>query len=153
MSDEDTLRTLARVATLRDLEVERLSTQVSDKRVLLGRFSRNLGRLEQLVEGSGASGSPAFAARGTSLSVALALNCGGYKQTVLKIAAAHRVDLRLHEADMAVTQRALSEAVRRQEALDLLVEQKREQVRRGQEARERKRHDDIATQAWSRARK
>lgn len=153
MSAEDSLRSLTRLASLRELEVDRLSAQMHDKRALRSRFTRNLGRLEQLVQGSGASGSPAFAARGSSLSVALAINCGVYKQTVLKMAANHRVDLGLHEADMELTQRALSAAVRRQEAIDLLVEQKKQQVQREEITRERKRHDDVASQVWARGRK
>ncbi|WP_020651622.1 flagellar export protein FliJ [Massilia niastensis] len=132
----DSLDTLVR---LRSTEVERLQADLAGQEATRTRYQNNLARLGALAEGSGASG---------ALTPALALNCGAYKQGVLAMADAHRVDLHLHEANMAVAQRRLSEAWTRRELLDKVLERQQAALAREQDRATRKREDDIATQSW-----
>jgi flagellar export protein FliJ len=140
---QDMIASLGTMVQLRSTEVDRLQADLAGQEATRARYQNNLARLAALAEGSGASGS---LAQGNAL--ALALNCGAYKQNVLAMADAHRVDLQLHEANMAVAQRKLSEAWTRRELLGKVLEQKQELVARDQERALRKREDDIATQSW-----
>ncbi|OON64101.1 flagellar export protein FliJ [Massilia sp. KIM] len=140
---QNMIASLGTMVQLRSTEVDRLQADLASQEATRTRYQNNLARLAALAEGSGASGS---LARGNAL--ALALNCGAYKQNVLAMADAHRVDLQLHEANMAVAQRKLSEAWTRRELLGKVLEQKQELVARDQERALRKREDDIATQSW-----
>jgi flagellar export protein FliJ len=83
-----------------------------------------------------------------ALSPALAINCGKYKQAVFALADTHRTDLQLHEADMAVAQKTLTQAWTRRELLGKVLEQHEVAYARAQERTERKREDEIATQSW-----
>ncbi len=146
MSQKDSVRALDMLVGLRELEVEQLSTDLSRKREARDRYARNISRLQELADGAGASGvlqsgSPGF-------SPALSLNCGGYKQSVLQMMEEHKVDLTLHEADMVMSQKALTEAVVRNEALDLALRQKLERIRRGERRHEAKQEDRVAEQMW-----
>lgn len=138
------LHSLNRLVDLRGREVDRLQAEMAAKEAVRRRFHGNLDRLAELCAGSGASG---------ALSPTLALNCGGYKQSVLELAASHRESLALHEADMAVTQRALLAASQRREVLGQVLEQHQERGRQAQQVREQKRQDELATQVWVRGRK
>jgi flagellar export protein FliJ len=148
MTSYRTVKSLDRLVDLREREVDRLSADVAAKQTTRGRYLRNLARLEQLSGSSGPSGAPARATPGAPLFPALSLNSGGYKQTVLRITAAHRVDLSLHEADLAVAQHALAGATRRHEALDLLRRRERERALQARSRREQQRQDEIAAQMW-----
>lgn len=152
MSGNKQLKRLEQLVDLREREVDRLSADMANKQATRQRFLGNLARLEQLCVSSGASGAQAAGERGV-LSPALSLNCGGYKQAVMKMADAHRVDLSLHEAEMSLTQRLVTEAARRHGALDQVYERERAGVRRHQSVREQKRQDDLASQVWLRGRK
>jgi flagellar export protein FliJ len=154
MSDKHRTASLQRLVDLREREVEKLGADMSARHVTRKRYVGSLARLEQLYEGSGASGAPPKRAAATAqLSPSLALNCAGYKQTVLKMTAAHRVDLSLFDADMAVAKRALLAAARRQEALSQELARQRRNASRVASVREQKRQDDIALQTWRRGRK
>lgn len=146
------LKQLGQLVDLREREVDRLSADMADKQVVRRRYLGNLARLEQLCNGSGPSGAQ-HSGQAATLSPALSLNCGGYKQAVMKLADVHRVDLSLHESDMVTTQRLMVQAVRRHEALDMVFERQRESVRRSQSVREQKGQDDLAAQVWLRGRK
>jgi outer membrane protein TolC len=61
------------------------------------RYQKNLERLTGLYTDSGPSG---------ALPLALSVNCGNFKQAVMQMADQHRTDLHLHEANMAISQRA-----------------------------------------------
>jgi flagellar export protein FliJ len=139
MNRQDTIDSLDTLVRLRSTEVDRLQADLARQEATRARYHANLERLGALAEGSGASG---------ALAPALALNCGQYKQAVLAMADAHRVDLHLHEANMAVAQRSLTAAWTRRELLGKVLEQQQAAASREQERAARKRDDDIATQSW-----
>ncbi|MBX5461008.1 MAG: flagellar FliJ family protein [Steroidobacteraceae bacterium] len=157
MSEPHFLKSLGRLADLRAREVERLSADFASREATRSRFLGNLARLEKLCETSGASGAPLQTGRsglpGARLSPSLSLNCGSYKQAVLRMAHAHRVDLALHEADMAIARRALIAAARRRDAINKELARQQRTVRRSQNTREQKRQDDLALEVWRRGRK
>lgn len=139
MSVNNTIDSLGTLVHLRSIEVDRLQAEMSAQRATSARYRANLARLEGLAQGSGPSG---------ALPLALALNCGQYKQAVMQMADTHRTDLSLHEANMAVSQRALTSAWSRRELLDQVLEQKKDAAGLAQQRVDRKRQDDLATQAW-----
>lgn len=135
------IRSLSTLVTLREREVERLQADIAAKTAVRERYVSNLQRMESLCTEGGASG---------ALPLALSVNCGNYKQAVMEMADAHRVELALHEADMAVTQRALAAAWCKQEVLGKVLDQQQQRVVSAQEKSERKRQDELATQMWHR---
>jgi flagellar export protein FliJ len=139
MKSADTIYSLGTLVQIKSSEVERLQADLARQEATRARYQANLQRLAALAEGSGASG---------TLPPALALNCGQYKQAVLAMADAHRTDLQLHEANMAVAQRNLSAAWTRRELLGKVLEQHEAAAGREQERAARKREDEIATQSW-----
>jgi len=135
------LASLGRLLAVRERAVDRLSAQMAEKARVRDRFRVNLERMAGLCAGDPAPGVQPLA---------LAMNFGHYKQAVLRMADTHRADLVLHEADMAVTQRALQAASRAREALDGVLALK-QQRRQEAERRTQQRHaDEIASQRWSR---
>lgn len=142
MTQRRHIKSLEKVTLLREREVDRLSADMSGRRAAQTRYVNSIARLEQLCQSSGASGA--------NSSPAQALNCGAYKQGVMKMAEAHRVDLSLHEADTAVAQRALITATHRREAFSQALEREREAVRQSQSKREQKVQDETAVQVWTR---
>jgi flagellar export protein FliJ len=144
MSDVHKIRSLSTLVNLRTNEVERLQTEMAAKESLRDRYQKNVDRLTGLYKASGASG---------KLPLALASNCGDYKQAVMQMVDSHKLDLTMHEADMAVSQRALTAAFVKREVLGQVL-QKQQKVLAGQEqAKERKRQDELATQLWLRGQK
>lgn len=139
MKREQTIASLGTLVQLRSLDVDRLQADLASQEATRARYQNNLARLDALATGSGATG---------SLPPALALNCGAYKQNVLAMAELHRTDLALHEANMAVAQRKLTEAWTKRELLGKVLEQQESAHAREQERALRKREDDIATQSW-----
>jgi flagellar export protein FliJ len=138
------IRNLTSLVQLRSTEVERLETEVAAKAALCARFQHSVERLTGLYAASGSSG---------ALPLALSMNCGDYKQSVLQLVATHRIDLSLHEADLAHTRRALHAAWAKREALGKVlvntqVAQQAERQQRGQ-----RQQDEAATQLWLRGRK
>lgn len=136
-------RSLERLVDLREREVDRLTADMAAKTALRERYRNNVERLESLYRSVGATG---------AWSPALSLNCAQYKQSVMQLADAHREDLTLHEADMAVAQQMLMAAARKHEALSHVLEQRQNQVRHTQTVHEQKRQDEVATQTWFRGR-
>lgn len=132
----DSLSTLVQVRTS---EVERMEADLARQDATRRRYQNSVERLTALAESSGASG---------KLAPALALNCGQYKEAVFALADSHRVDLQLHEANMAASQRTLAAAWTRRELLGKVLEQHQDIFAREQDRAARKREDDIATQAW-----
>jgi flagellar export protein FliJ len=139
MKREQTIASLGTLVQLRSLDVDRLQADLASQEATRARYQNNLARLDALATGSGATG---------SLPPALALNCGAYKQNVMAMADLHRTDLALHEANMAVSQRKLTDAWTRKELLGKVLEQQEHALAREQDRAQRKREDDIATQAW-----
>lgn len=139
MKREQTIASLGTLVQLRSLDVDRLQADLASQEATRVRYQNNLARLDALTAGSGATG---------ALPPALALNCGAYKQNVLAMADLHRTDLALHEANMAVAQRKLSDAWTRRELLGKVLEQQESALTKEQDRIARKREDDIAIQSW-----
>lgn len=139
MKREQTIASLGTLVQLRSLDVDRLQADLASQEATRVRYQNNLARLDALTSGSGATG---------ALPPALALNCGAYKQNVLALADLHRTDLALHEANMAVAQRKLSDAWTRRELLGKVLEQQESALAKEQDRIARKREDDIAIQSW-----
>ncbi|NYE59746.1 flagellar export protein FliJ [Duganella sp. 1224] len=138
------IRNLTTLVALRNTEVERLQTEMAEKASVRERYQKNLERLTSLYTNSGASG---------NLHPALAGNCGDYKQAVMAMADSHRLDLHMHEADMAVSQQALNAAWARREVMGKVLSKEQKIMSQQQNAKERKQHDDLATQLWLRGQK
>lgn len=138
------IRNLTTLVALRNTEVERLQTEMAEKANLRDRYQKNLERLTSLYTNSGASG---------NLHPALAGNCGNYKQAVMAMADSHRVDLHLHEADMAVSQQALNAAWAKREVMDMVLSKEQKAFSKEKHAKERKQSDELATQLWLRGQK
>lgn len=139
MSTTTTIDSLGTLVRLRANDVERLQAELAAQQATSARYRANLARLDALAEDSGASG---------ALAPALALNCGQYKLAVLALAATHRTDLGLHDANMALSQCALNAAWIKRELLGKVLERKQDAAGQQQERSERKRHDELATQSW-----
>jgi flagellar export protein FliJ len=144
MNKEHTIRNLSTLVTLRDNEVEKLQSELAAKENLRDRYQKTLDKLTSLYESSGPTG---------RLPMALATNCGDYKQAVMAMADSHRVDLSMHEADMAVSQRALTAAYAKREVLSQVLLKEQQSVAHALNAKERKNHDELATQLWFRGQK
>jgi flagellar export protein FliJ len=143
MSKESTIHSLGTLVRLRSTEVERLQADLARQEATRARYQASLETLTALAVGSGASSKPAAA-----LSPALAVNCGNYKQAVFALADTQRTDMHLIDANMAVSQRNLAQAWTRRELLGKVLAQQEAAFARAQDRAQRKREDDIATQAW-----
>ena len=139
MTMKNTIDSLGTLVRLRSTEVERLQADLAKQEAMRTRYRTSVERLTDLAVGSGPSG---------ALSPVLAANCGNYKQAVFALADTQRVDLHLHEANMAVSQRNLAQAWTRRELLDKVLTQHETAFAREQDRAQRKREDDIATQSW-----
>jgi len=144
MTTTHTMRNLSTLVELRNNEVEKLQSDLAAKENVRERYQKTLDKLTSLYEGSGASG---------KLPMALALNCGDYKQGVMAMADSQRVNLHMHEADMAVSQRALTAAYVKREVLGQVLERHQHAAETAQRSQERKQHDELATQLWYRGHK
>ena len=138
------IRNLSTLVALRNTEVERLQTEMAEKANVRERYQKNLERLTSLYTNSGASG---------NLHPALAGNCGDYKQAVMAMADSHRLDLHMHEADMAVSQQALNKAWAKREVMDMVLSKEQKTFAQEKHVKERKQHDELATQLWLRGQK
>lgn len=144
MTIKHTIDSLDTLVRLRSTKVEKLQADLAAQQATKARYQANLARLDSLATGSGASG---------ALPLALALNCGQYKLAVIALADNHRTDLSLHEATMAVSQRALNDAWSERQLLGQVLEQKKGVAELARNRVERKREDDLATQSWLAGRK
>ena len=138
------IRNLTTLVALRNTEVERLQTEMAEKTNTRERYQKNLERLTSLYTNSGASG---------NLHPALAGNCGDYKQAVMAMADSHRLELHMHEADMAVSQQALNKAWAKREVMDMVLTKEQKVFDKEKNVKERKQHDELATQVWLRGQK
>lgn len=138
-----TVNSIARLIELRDIEVERLTSDVARKEAIRQRFHHNLDRMALLCQESAATG---------ALPLALSVNCGNFKQAVLTLMVEHQRDLALHEADMAVAQRQLAELSLRRDVLGQVHGKQVQVLREEQARREQKQQDEQASIAWLRQR-
>lgn len=141
MNNAHTIRNLTTLVGLRSTEVERLQTDMAEQTAVRERYRKNLERLTGLYTDSGPSG---------ALHLALSVNCGDFKQSVMQMAQQHKTDLHLHEANMAVSQRALNAAWAKREVLDQVLTQQHKIVATEQRKMDAKRQDELATQLWLR---
>jgi len=145
---------LSRLIELRQREIDRRSAELAEKLRLRERYQRNLAQLDAL--GTLCTLEPAHKARlqaprqQAGALAGLALNSAHYKQSMQQLAASHRQDLALHEADLAVTRHALAEIAREREALQQLLTRQRQREQHERAVREQKGQDDLATQVWLR---
>lgn len=137
-----TIKSLGTLVQLRSSQVERIEADLASQEATRVRYEVNLERLAALATGSGASGAA------LKFAPALAMNCGAYKQGVLALADSHRVDLSLHEANMAVTQGRLKDAWVGRELLGKVLAREQDAHAAEKERATKKREDDIATQSW-----
>jgi flagellar export protein FliJ len=144
MKQSHTVRNLSTLVELRNTEVERLQGEMAAHTALRDRYQKNLQRLDGLCTASGASGASGVR------HLALSVNCGNYKQAVLQMAESHRTDLHLHEANMAVSQRALNAAWAKREVLGQVLTQKQQEELQARNRAEARRQDELATQLWCR---
>lgn len=145
MSDQPHLiRNLTQLVQLRSTEVDRLESEVAAKAAVCARYQHSVERLTSLYAASGSSG---------ALPLALSVNCGNYKQSVMQLVDTHRVDLSLHEADLAHTRRALHAAWAKREALDKVLVTTQDAAQAERARRGQLRQDEVATQLWLRGRK
>jgi len=142
VSRRSLVTSLATLVDLREREVDRLAADMASKEAVRRRYCESIERLRGMCTGESA---PA------SLPMALSLNLAGYKQAVLRMVEQHREDLALHEADMAVTQRALAAASQRREVLGQVLRREQHVLRAEQGVREQKRQDELASQVWWRS--
>lgn len=141
---QHTIRSLSTLVDMRSNEVDRLQSEMAAKESVRDRYQKTLDKLTDLYQSSGPSG---------KLPMALAMNCGDYKQGVMAMADSQRLNLHMHEADMAVSQRALTAAYVKREVLGQVLERHQDAAATAQRAQERKRHDELATQLWYRGHK
>jgi flagellar export protein FliJ len=139
MTKQNIIDSLGTLVRLRSTEVERLQADLAKQEATRVRFQNSVDRLTELAVGTGPSG---------AMSPVLAANCGNYKQAVFALADTHRTDLHLHEANMAVSQRRLTQAWTKRELLGKVLSQQEAAFAREQDRAQRKREDDIATQSW-----
>lgn len=145
MSDQPHLiRNLTQLVQLRSTEVDRLESEVAAKAAVCARYQHSVERLTSLYAASGSSG---------ALPLALSLNCGNYKQSVMQLVDTHRVDLSLHEADLAHSRRALHAAWAKREALGKVLVNTQEAAQAERARASQLRQDEVATQLWLRGRK
>lgn len=138
------IRNLATLVQLRSTEVERLESAAAAKADVCARYQGSVERLTSLHAASGASG---------ALPLALAVNCGAYKQAVMQLVENHRTDLSLHEADLAHTRRALHAAWAKREALGQVLASTQDAEQAERRRRSQLQQDEAATQLWLRGRK
>ena len=141
MTNKNLIASLERLVDIREREVDQLQAQLAQKEAVRARYHGNLERMASLCAQSSASG---------ALPAAVSTNCADFKQSVLQMAATHRQDLQLHEADLAVTERALKAAAVRQDVLGDVLARQRRLVLAARTRGERKREDELAAQVWQR---
>lgn len=142
-----TLRGLAAVVDQRRREKDSLVGELAGRRAQLERHRATLARLEQLCASATVNDE-----RSAAHVVALSLNCGDYKQTVLRLADNQRDEVLRHDADLQLAQLALNRAVQRHEALSRVLDGKLQVLQREQAQGEQKRQDELACQSWWRGR-
>jgi flagellar export protein FliJ len=136
---------LGTLVQVRTVEVDRLQADVARQEATRARYQTSVTRLTQLAESTGPSGQHAG---GKAVSLALAMNCGDYKQAVFALADTQRTDLHLVDANLAVSQRNLSAAWTRRELLGKVLSRHEDVHARTLDRAQRKRDDEIATQSW-----
>ena len=152
MSNRHFFESLEDMTVMRSREVDRCAADMARRHAVRARYVSSILRLEEIFSGSGSSSSSGGGTTGAAaFSPARALNGCAFKQSVMQLLDAQRLDLALHDADAAVAQRALLEATRRREAIGHVLERERESLARDRARRERLVQDETAVQVWSRA--
>jgi flagellar export protein FliJ len=135
------IASLSTLIDLRGLAVDKLTAELARKATMRERYRSNIDRMVGLCAGNSSTSQ-------ASLSIALSINGAHYKQAVLQMADTHRADLTLHEADMAVTQRALIDAARRREVLGQVLAQKQTLLDTAERRVDQRAQDDMGARQW-----
>ena len=143
MNIERSVNSLSRLVELRARDVDRLTGDLATQQALRMRFQNNLERMEDLFSTAGAS---------HAACPVLSSNCAHYKTSLVDLIATHRQDLVRHDAAIEASRQALTQAALKHEGLDRVLQRKRQVLDHQRLAREQKQQDQLATQAWSRAR-
>jgi flagellar export protein FliJ len=141
MNAERTIASLSRLIALRGQEVERLGAELAAKEAERMRYRSNLARMEALLVET---------APARHVHPAIALNCADFKGALLDMMRVHARELALHETRMTECRAAYLEARRKQDSVSAVLDRTRERVELARETRDRKRQDQLATQAWLR---
>jgi flagellar export protein FliJ len=141
------VKSLETLVALRERAVDKLTAEMAQKANVRERFRSNLERMEGLCAGNTVPGGLAAL---PAASLALSINFAHYKHAVMQMADTHRADLSLHEADMAVTQRALVTAAHRHEVLGQVLARKTQHVAEAARRVEQRGQDELASQQWLR---
>jgi len=137
------LPSLARLVDLRKQEVDRLAVDLATKQMVSGRFRKNIERLEGLRDTVGAS---------AGASPALAMNSANYKQSVMLIADAQRIDLSLHEADLALARQSFTALSMKHLVLEKVWKKQECHLKKMAASADQKKQDELAAQSWHRNR-
>ena len=153
-ADAQSSSAIARLAVLRQREVEQRQGELARQLAEADRQRRSQERLDALWRTSTTSGTlealPAADSRAQRLTPELSANCSQYKQTVLELASRVREDLSRQEQVLDQARLALLHATQRHGALDQLLTQRRQALARAERTAEQKRQDEIARQSWQR---
>ncbi|QAU24298.1 flagellar export protein FliJ [Dyella sp. M7H15-1] len=143
MNTERTVNSLSRLVELRERDVDRLTSELASQQAVRVRYVNNLERMEHLLATAAASdmGCPV-----------LSSNSAHYKASLIDLISHHRRDLACHDADIEVSRQALITAALKHRSLGHVLQNKRHALHQQQHTREQKQQDQLATQAWSRAR-
>ena len=141
MSIERTVDSLARLVELRQVEVDRLGGELAGMQALRRRYQDNLERMEGLL---------ATAVDPAHPCPVLYSNSAHYKTLLVDMIVDHRRELAGHEACMEQGRQALLRATLKHRRLDDALKDKRHALQGQRHAREQKRQDQLAAQAWCR---
>ncbi|KVO87701.1 hypothetical protein WL21_04795 [Burkholderia ubonensis] len=83
---------------------------------------------------------------------AIALNRADYKGWLIDAIREHAAGLAARERAIAECRASLAEAARRHRSLAAVLARRHDEIAHARESKARKRHDDLATQAWLRRR-
>ena len=143
MNVQRTVHSLSRLVELRAIEVDRLERALAGQLALRRRYEHNLQRMEHLLDTTASS---------DMACPVLSSNSAHYKASLIDLIGRHRRELADHDRAIDGSKAALRQAMLRHEGLDRSLQDKRRALQREHKAREQKRQDQLATQAWSRHR-
>ncbi|MFH5254417.1 hypothetical protein ACGTRS_24610 [Burkholderia semiarida] len=141
MNADRIVRSIERLAMLRQQEVDRLGTVLAAQEAECARYRTNLRAMEKMVDEVPDidNGSPT-----------IALNRADYKAAWLSVIRGYATKLAEREREMAETRSAATAAMCRLRSVSMVLARRRDELERAAQARMRKRQDDLATLAWLR---
>ncbi|WP_175885468.1 hypothetical protein [Burkholderia sp. BCC0044] len=134
---------LSKLVAMRAREVDRLSADIAVCDEQGARYRRHISRMTVLMQSVDT---------GVHVHPAHAMNGARYRSAMADLIHRHACDLARHEAMVASLRADLSDARLRHERIDVVRRKKVAALEAEQRARERKREDQQASQAWLRTR-